>query len=165
MHQGADHNRRLPNVVLPGQSSSSSSFQHIKTGVPDITLNTRRDITGYESGAWIPRTDQASKIVTTFLRHGSSDTRFNVYSPDGYVRVAILVQLHGFKKHNIDAKILEVIMMHGRARLMMSADQTKIKAIQAHTLDILDYNKLYEKILSIPFFELHPMWGGNPPDM
>ena len=50
-------------------------------------------------------------------------------------------------------------------RLMLNADQTKIRAIQGHTLDILDYNKLYEKILSIPFFEHHRLWGGNTPDM
>ena len=81
----------------------------MNTAAPDITLNTPRDITEYEHSAWIPRIDQASKIVTTFLRHGSSDARFNVHSPDGYVRVAILVQLPEFKKHKIDERILEVI--------------------------------------------------------
>ena len=106
MQQGRDHERSLPNVALPGHASSSSDAQPIKTGVPDIKLNVRRDITEYESSAWVPRIDQASKIVTTFLRHGSSDWRYHVHSPDGYVRAAILVQLPEFKKHNINANFL-----------------------------------------------------------
>ena len=38
MYQGADHDRKLPNVALPGQPGSSSGFQPIRTGVPDIIL-------------------------------------------------------------------------------------------------------------------------------
>ena len=90
MQQGGDHGRSLPDVALPGRATSSFDGQPIKTGVPDITLDVRRAITEYESSAWIPRIDQASKVVTTFLRHGSNDKRYNVHSPDGYVRVAIL---------------------------------------------------------------------------
>ena len=54
--------------------------------------------------------------------------------------------------------------MHARPRLMLNAEQTKIRAIQGHTLDILDLNQLYEKILSVSQFYNHQMWGGNPPD-
>ena len=42
--QGADPNRRLPNVALPGQSSSSTGLQ-VNTGAPGFILNTSRDIT------------------------------------------------------------------------------------------------------------------------
>ena len=70
--------------------------------------------------------------------------------------MAILVQLPEFKKNNIDAKLLEVIMMHARPRIMMNAEHTKLKAIQGHTLDTLDINQLYEKIISISHYVLQP---------
>ena len=128
--QGVDPNRRLPNVALPGQSSSSSGFQ-VNTMAPDIVLHTNRDITADESSAWIPRIDQASKSVTNFLRHGTSDRRFNIHSPDGYIKVSMLVQLPESRKHKIDERVLEVILMHGRTRLMLNADKTtKVRAIQ-----------------------------------
>ena len=82
MQQGGDHGRSLPDVALPGRASSSFDGQPIKTGVPDIKLDVRRAITEYESSAWLPRIDQASEVVTTFLRHGSNDKRYNVHSPD-----------------------------------------------------------------------------------
>ena len=107
MGQGVDHNRRLPNVALPGQSSSGSGFQ-ANTMAPDIVLNTNRAITEDESSAWIPRIDQASKSVTNFLRHGTTDWRFNIHSPDGYIKVSMLVQLPEFRKHKIDERVLEV---------------------------------------------------------
>ena len=92
-------------------------------------------------------------------------TRQNIHSPDGYIRVAMLVQLPDFRKHEIDERVLQVILMHGRTRLMLNTDKTKIRAIQGHALDTLDYNRLYENIISIPFFEKHRLWGGNTPDM
>ena len=97
------------------------------------------------------------KIVTTFLRHGADDKRFNVHSPDGYVRVAILVQLPEFRRNNLDAKPREVIMMHAQPRIMMNAEGTKLKAIQGHTLDRLDIYQLYEKIASIAHYVHHPL--------
>ena len=132
---------------------------------PDIVLNTKRDITEDESSAWIPRIDQASKSVTNFLRHGSPDRRFNTHSLDGYIKVSNLAQLPHFRKHKIDQRILEVILMHGRTRLMTNADKTKVRAIQGHTLEILDLNKLYENISSTSFFKNHRLWGGYTPDM
>ena len=42
--------------------------------------------------------------------------------------------------------------MHGRQRLMLNADKTKVRAIQGHTLEMFDYDQLYERIISIPFF-------------
>ena len=76
-----------------------------------------------------------------------------------------VVQLPEFKKYNIDAKLLEVIMMHARPRIMMNAEHTKLKAIQGHTLDTLDFNQLYEKIISIAHYYNHPLWqGGVAPD-
>ena len=107
MGQGVDPNRRLPNVALPGQSSSSTSSQ-VNFMAPDIVLNIKRDITEDESSAWIPRIDQASKSVTNFLRHGTTDRRFNIHSPDGHIKVLMLVQLPEFRKHKIDERVLEV---------------------------------------------------------
>ena len=143
---GLGPDRRLPSVSLPGQQQpgSSSGFK-IQTGAPDIKLDINRDITPYESSAWVPRIEQASKAVTDYLRHGFDDHKYNIHSPDGYVRVAMLVQLPQFKKWNIDDKVLEVIMMHGRQRLMLNHDKTKIRAIQGHTLDLFEYDRLYER--------------------
>ena len=123
--QGPDLNRRLPNVALPGQSEqpSASGFK-VDTGAPDIKLNTNRDITPDESSAWIPRIEQASKSVTNFLRHGIPERKYNIHSPDGYIKVSMLVQLPQFRQWKIDARILEVILMHGRQRLMLNADKT-----------------------------------------
>ena len=135
------------------------------TGAPDIKLNTSRDITPDESSAWVPRIEQASKAVTDYLRHGFADQKYNIHSSDGYVRVAMLIQLPQFKKWNIDNKVLEVIMMHGRQRLMLNHDKTKIRAVQGHTLDLFEYDRLYERIISIPFFENWREWGGNTPNM
>ena len=56
-------------------------------------------------------------------------------------------------------------MMHGRQRLMLNNDRTKIRAIQGHTLSTLEYDKLYERIISIPFFQNWRGWGGNTPNM
>ena len=77
----------------------------------------------------------------------------------------MLVQLPQFRQWKIDAKILEVILMHGRQRLMLNADKTKIRAIQGHTLEKFDYDQLYERIISIPFFTNWHGWGGNTPNM
>ena len=163
---GLGPDRRLPSVSLPGQQQpgSSSGFK-IQTGAPDIKLGINRDITPYESSAWVPRIEQASKAVTDYLRHGFDDHKYNIHSSDGYVRVAMLVQLPQFKKWNIDKKVLEVIMMHGRQRLMLNHDKTKIRAVQGHTLDLFEYDRLYERIISIPFFENWREWGGNTPNM
>ena len=164
--QGTDPNRRLPNVALPGQSERpSSSGLQVNTGAPDIIRNTSRDITVGGRSAWIPRIEQASKSVTSFLRHGSPDWRFNIHSPDGYMKVSMLAQLPQFRQWKIDERILEVILMHGRSRLMLNTDKTKIRAIQGHTLEKFDLELLYDNIISIPFFTGHKLWGGNTPNM
>ena len=161
MQKGGDHGRSLPDVALPGRASSSFDGQHIMTGVPDIKLDVRRDITEYEASAWIPRINQASQLVTTYLRHGADDKRFYVHSPDGYVRVAILAQLPEFRRNNVDAKLLKVITMHAQPGIMMNAGCTKLKAIQGHTLDRFDINQLYEKIESIDHYVHHSLWRGE----
>ena len=96
-------------MTLPGQQQPgpSSGFK-IQTGAPDIKLCVPRDLTTYERNAWIPRIEQASKETANFLRHGAPDPKFNIHSPDGYVRVAVLIQLPQFRQWNIDNKILEV---------------------------------------------------------
>ena len=132
--KGGDQGRSLPEVALPGRSSSSSGGQKIVTDAPDIKLDVLRDITEYESNAWLPdRINQASKFVTTYLRHGADDKRYNVHSSDGYVRVAILVQLPELKRNSVDFKLLELIMMHAQSGIMMNDEGTKLKAIQGHT--------------------------------
>ena len=89
-------------VSSPVYHYRGSSGHKILTGAPDITLDINRDITPYESSAWVPRIEQASKAVTDYLRHGFDENKFNMHSTDGYVRVAMLVQLPQFKKWNIN---------------------------------------------------------------
>ena len=80
------------------------------------------------------RTNSVTKVAflacSNYVRTGCGECRS--------LGAAMLVQLPEFKKHKIDERILEVILMHGRTRLMLNADKTKIRAIQGHTLDTLD---------------------------
>ena len=164
MTKGGDKGRSLPEVALPGRWSPGAVGQKIVTGVPDIKLDVRRDITQDEANAWLPdRINKASRFVTTYLRHGADDKRYNVHPPDGYVRVAILVQLPELIKNSVTPELLELVMMHARSRFMMNDDCTKLRAIQGHTLDRFDVNQLYEKITDKGYYVHHPMWGGADP--
>ena len=100
---GSSQGRTLPQVSLPGQArSSSSSDGPIKTDVPDIELVAPRPLTLTDEGsAWIPRINEASKVVTAYLRHGGQDKKYNVHTTDGYIRVAVLIQLPDMKGHKI----------------------------------------------------------------
>ena len=89
---GSGPRRGLPQVNLPGQAGPGPAGP-IKTSVEDIKLNPNRPIDAGDN-AWPPgRLDEASKRIATFLRHGSQDRRYNIHGPDGYVRVAVFVQL------------------------------------------------------------------------
>ena len=79
--------------------------------------------------------------------------------------MAILVQLPEFRKNKVDHKLLELVMMNAYPGIMMNPEGTHLKAIQGHTLDTLDINQLYEKIVSIAHYYNHPLWqGGVAPD-
>ena len=93
------------------------------------------------------------------------DKRFNVHTKDGYVRVAILIQLPEFRKNKVDHKILELVMMSALPGIMMSPDGTRLKAIQGHTLEWFDIDRLYERINTLEEYANHPLWRGeDPPD-
>ena len=167
MGKGGDQGRSLPEVALPGRWSFGSDGQKIVTDVPDIEFNVLRDIAEYESDAWLPdRINKASKFVTTYLRHGTGGKRYNVHSPDGYVRVVILVQLPELKRNSVNVELLELIMMHAQSRIMMNDEGTKLKAIQGHTLmNRFDINLLYKEIKSMDHYVHRPMWrNADPPD-
>ena len=159
MAKGVGHGRSLPKVALPGQASSSFDGQPVRTDVPDMKLNFHRDITPDEASAWVPRINEASKFVTSYLRHGTQDERFNVHSKDGYVRVAILVQLPEFKKRRIDHRILELIMMSAHPGIMVNPDGTCVKAIQGHSSEWFDIDQLYEKVDTPEEYANHPLAG------
>ena len=62
MVTGSGQGRTLPQVILPGQASSSSSFDGpIRTDVPDIKLEVPRALILDNDGLWIPRINEASK--------------------------------------------------------------------------------------------------------
>ena len=89
----------------------------------------------------------------------------NVHSKDGYVRVAILVQLPEFKKRRADHRVLELIMMSAYPRIMVNPDGTCVKAIQGHSLEWFDIDQLYEKVGTPEEYANHPLWQGeDPPD-
>ena len=118
MVTGSGQGRTLPQVILPGQASFSSSFDGpIRTDVPDIKLEVPRAPVLDNDGLWIPRINEASKVVTAYLRHGAQDKRYNAHSKDGYVRVAVLIQLPEMKRHKIDHRVLELILMSANPRI------------------------------------------------
>ena len=140
---GLGQGRTLPQYILPGQTSSSTSVAGpIRTDVPDIKLGSPRPLTLEADNVWIPRINVASKFVTAYLRHGGQDERYNVHSKDGYVRVAVLVQLPEFKRHKIDHRVLEIIMMNAYPRIMTNEDGDRVKAIQGHSLEWFDIDKI-----------------------
>ena len=66
----------------------------------------------------------------------------------------MLVQLPQFRQWQIDARIPEVILMHGRTRLMLNTDKTKIRAIQGHTLEKFNLDLLYDKIIHPVLYQM-----------
>ena len=109
--------RGLPQVNLPGQAGPGPAGP-IKTSVEDIKLNPNRPIDAGDN-AWPPsRVDEASKRIITYLRHGSSDGRYNIHGPDGYVRVAVFIQFPEMKRDSIDQRVVELVRKSNNPRIM-----------------------------------------------
>ena len=145
MASGSSQGRTLPQVNLPGQAGPGpGSDGPIRTDVPDIKLNVPR---AFDDGdnVWLQRVNEASRRVTAYLRHGGQDKRYNVHSSDGYVRVAVFIQLPEMRRLKIDQRVLELILMSNSPRIMTNDRGDRIKAIQGHSLERFDIAELCGK--------------------
>ena len=75
--------------------------------------------------------NEASKVVTAYLRHGGQDKRYNVHTTDGYVRVAVLIQLPEMKRLKIDHRVLELILMSNNPRIMTNGSGDRVRLSRA----------------------------------
>ena len=157
--------RTLPQISLPGQAGPGPDGP-IKITVLDIILNLNRFI-DHNDDAWTAGLiDEASKCITAYLRHGSQDKRYNIHMANGYVRVAIFIQLPQMKRDRIDQSVIELVLMSSSPRIMTNANEDCIRAIQGHTLEQFDISELYEKISTLEDYVRHQKWTGriNAPD-
>ena len=160
---GSGLGRTLPQVNLPGQAGPGSDGP-IKTSVPDIKLNTNRPIDAGDNAWPAARIDEASKrMVPTSVM--VARTRYNIHGSDGYVRVAVFIQLPEMKRINTDQRVIELVLMSNSPRIMTNVSGDRIKAIQGHTLEQFNISGLYDKINTLEDYVHHPKWvGRNAPD-
>lgn len=98
------------------------------------------------------------------MRHGGQDKRYDVHSSDGYVRVAVFIQLPEMRL-KIDQRVLELILMSASPRIMTNDSGDRIRAIQGHSLERFHIDELYENINTLEEYVHHPLWeGGDAPD-
>ena len=152
--------RGLPRVNLPGQAGPGPTGP-IKTSGEDIHLDPNRPMDACDN-EWPPgRLDEASRRIATYLRHGSQDRRYNIHGPDGYVRVAVFIQLPEMRNVRIDQHVVELVLKSRNPRIMTNASGDRIRAIQGHTLEQFNISELYIKISTHEDFVNHPEWVGR----
>ena len=156
----AERKRGLPQVSLPGQAGPGPTGP-IETSVEDIKLNPNRPMDERDN-AWPPgRLDEASRRITTYLRHGSQDRRYNIHGPDGYARVALFIQLPEMRNVSTDRHVIELVLKSHNPIIMTNASGDRIRAIQGHTLEQFNISELYNKINTHEDFINHPKWVGR----
>lgn len=165
---GISHTERgriLPQVNLPGQGGPAPATPAvISTNVLDIKLEISPP-PGPRDAAWLPsRVEEAPRVITTDLRHGSDDTRYNIQGTDGYVRVALFVQLPMMSKVGIDQHAIELVLKSPNPRIVMDDAGTRIRAIQGHSMARYNIAELYTEIKSIEKCRSDPIWAGRVPD-
>ena len=112
---GSGLGRSLPQVSLPGQAGPGPEGP-IKTSVADIKLNPNRPIDA-DDNAWpAARIDEASRRIAAYHRHGSQDERYNIHGPDGYVRVAVFMQLPEMKRMLVSISVWSSSFLRATAR-------------------------------------------------
>ena len=151
---GSGHVRSFPQVNLPGQACPGPDGP-IKTSAPDIKLSVPRPLDEGDN-AWLLRVDEASRRIAAYLRHGGQDKRYNVHSSDGYVRVAVFIQLPEMRMLKIGQRVIELVLMSNSPRIMTNASGDRIKAIQGHSLEQFNIAELYEKINTLEEYVCPP---------
>ena len=164
---GISHTERgriLPQVNLPGQGGTAPATPAvISINVFDIKLDINRP-PGPRDAAWPPsRVEEASRVIITYLRHGSDGTRYIIQGTDGYVRVALSVQLPMMSKHKIDQHVIELVLKSPNPRIVMDDAGTRIRAIQGHSMARYNIAELYAEIKSLEKFRSDPIWAGMVP--
>ena len=91
---------------------------------PEITLepshmSVSHTVQGPEGPeVWLQsRVDAASKVVTSYLRHGTKDPKYDLHGTDGYISVGLLVQLPLMKVNSISKQVIELILRCTNTRL------------------------------------------------
>ena len=160
----AGRGRVLPQVNLPGQGGPAlATTMVVNINVPDIKLAISRP--GPRDAAWPPsRVEEASRAITAYLRHGSGDTRYNIQGTDGYIRVALFVQLPMISKAGIDQHVIGLVLKSPNPRIVIDDSGTRIRAIQGHSMARYNIAELYTEITSPEWFRSDPIWAGRVPD-
>ena len=79
----------------------------INLNATDIKLDLNRP-PDPRGDAWPPsRVEEASRVITAYFRHGGEYERYDIQGSDGYVRVAVFVQLPAMTKLNVDPYLIE----------------------------------------------------------
>ena len=138
-------NFNAPEVVLRPLSEAVQSFVTTESGA--IEHWTVADI------------NAASRELTRYLRHGAKNPNMNYVLPNGYLSVAIILQLPVFAAKNITKEVIEMVVRLKKPRIMMNERRTQIRAIEGHTLDIFDPELLYEPLASADDFRTNPIWN------
>ena len=111
------------------------------------------------------RVDAASKVVTSYLRHGTKDPKHNLQRTDGYISVRLLVQLPLMIASGTNKQVIELILKCINTRLATDATRTLVRAIQGHSLPRYNIDELYTEIKTLADFRADPVWAGRePPD-
>ena len=110
------------------------------------------------------RVDAASKMVTSYLRHGTKDQRYNFQGTDGYVRVNLLVQLPVMKSWGIDKQIIELILRCFHTGIAADATRMRIRAFQGQSLPRYNADELYKESPTLAAFRADTVRKGNTPD-
>ena len=160
----AERGRVLPQVDLPGQGGPApAATTVVNINVPDIKLDISRP--GPRDGAWPPsRVEEAPRVIIAYLRHGSDDARYNFQGTDGYIRVALFVQLPMISKVGTDQHVIELVLKSPNPRIVMDDSGTRIRAIQGHSMARFNIAELYTEITSLERFKSDPIWAGRVPD-
>ena len=110
------------------------------------------------------RVDAASKVVISYLRHGTEDPKYNLQGTDGYISVGLLVQLPLMKANSINKQVIELILRCTNTRLATDATRTRVRAIQGHSLLRYHIDELYKEIKTLAAFRADPVWTGDTSD-
>ena len=86
-------------------------------------------------------------------------TGYNIHGPDGYVRVAVFIQLPEMRDLSIDQRVIELVFKSNNPRIMTNASGDRIRAIQGHTLEQFNISELYDEINILEDYINHPKWA------
>ena len=160
-----ERGRNVPQVNLPGQGGPAPATPAvININATDIKLDIDRPPGPRDAARPPSRVEEAPRVITTYLRHGSDDTRYKIQGTDGYVRVELFVQLPMVSKNKIDQHVVELVLKIPDPRIVMDDAGSRIRAIQGRSMARYNIAELYTEIKSLEEFRSDPVWAGRVPD-